>query len=252
MTSPESDRSGIQVITRAAAILRCLESEPDGLSLGAIAKRIDLPRSTVQRLVDALAHEQLLQIQGAGGVCLGPALMRLASHSHQDIIHQVRPYMEALSEKTGETAVLVNRNGTHLMLLHSVVSPQALRVAPSSGSFLSLYGTSGGKVLLSRMDDDAIVELLGPVLTPLTPKTPDLAHLLRELKQVRELGYACDSNEHMVGVGAIAVALLTSQGQYALALVGPVWRVEEQREPLRHALFKTRDALSNVLGSGLR
>ena len=257
MSSHDSDSganpvSGIQVISRAAAILRCLESEPEGLSLGAIAKRIDLPRSTVQRLVDALAHEQLLKVQGAGGVCLGPALMRLASHSHVDIIHQVRPYMEALTDKTGETCVLVNRNGTQLMLLHSVVSPQALRVAPSSGSFLSVYGTSGGKVLLSRMDDAEIVELLGPVLEPLTPQTPNLARLLEQLKEVRQQGYACDSNEHMMGVGAIAVALQTSQGQYALALVGPVWRVEETRESLRQALFSTRDALAQVLSGGLR
>ena len=252
MSGNDNDRNGIQVISRAAAILRCLESEPDGLSLGAIAKRIDLPRSTVQRLVDALAHEQLLKVQGAGGVCLGPALMRLASHSHVDIIQQVRPYMESLTEKTGETAVLVNRNGTHLMLLHSVVSPQPLRVAPSSGSFLSVYATSGGKALLAKMSDEAVVQLLGPQLEPLTPATPDLPRLLEQLAQVRMQGYACDANEHMMGIGAMAVALQTSQGQYALALVGPVWRVEAQCEAFRQALFETRDALAGVLSAGLR
>ncbi|MBC2677594.1 IclR family transcriptional regulator [Pseudomonas sp. CFBP 8771] len=250
--SSDNDRNGIQVISRAAAILRCLESEPDGLSLGAIAKRIELPRSTVQRLVDALAHEELLKVHGAGGVCLGPALMRLASNSHVDIIQQVRPYMEALTERTGETSVLVNRNGTHLMLLHSVVSPQPLRVAPSSGSFLSVYATSGGKALLAKMSDEAVVQLLGPVLEPLTPSTPDLPHLLEQLAEVRVRDYACDANEHMMGVGAVAVALQTSQGQYALALVGPVWRVEAQHEVFRQALFDTRQALTRALGAGLR
>ena len=59
--SKKSDaRGGIQVIARAANILRALEGEGEGLSLGEIAARVDLPRSTVQRIVTALADEQLL------------------------------------------------------------------------------------------------------------------------------------------------------------------------------------------------
>ena len=58
MTATDSDRGGVQVISRAAAILRSLEGEPAGLSLGEIAKRCGLPRSTVQRLGEALALEE--------------------------------------------------------------------------------------------------------------------------------------------------------------------------------------------------
>src|SRR5438132_5068512 len=48
------DKSQVQVIARAAAILRALEEEPAGLSLGQIAQRVALARSTVQRIVAAL------------------------------------------------------------------------------------------------------------------------------------------------------------------------------------------------------
>ena len=51
----KATKKGIQVIARAAAVLRALENEPAGLSLGKIAQRVDLSRSTVQRIVDALA-----------------------------------------------------------------------------------------------------------------------------------------------------------------------------------------------------
>ena len=40
---------GIQVIARAAAILRVLRDSQGGLSLGQISRQVDLPRSTVQR-----------------------------------------------------------------------------------------------------------------------------------------------------------------------------------------------------------
>ena len=59
----KSEKSGIQVvarsaatlitllIARSAAILRTLRAHPDGVNLGQIAANVDLPRSTVQRIV---------------------------------------------------------------------------------------------------------------------------------------------------------------------------------------------------------
>jgi DNA-binding IclR family transcriptional regulator len=55
-----ADKSQVQVIARAAAILRALEEEKSGLSLGQIASRVDLARSTVQRIVSALESEKLV------------------------------------------------------------------------------------------------------------------------------------------------------------------------------------------------
>src|ERR1700721_1185975 len=70
----------IQVIARAASVLRALEGEQEGLSLAQIAQRVDLARSTVQRIVDALRAEHfLIAATPTSGVRLGPALIRLAA-----------------------------------------------------------------------------------------------------------------------------------------------------------------------------
>ncbi|WP_113772160.1 helix-turn-helix domain-containing protein, partial [Escherichia coli] len=55
----ESDK-GIQVISRAASILREVVANPDGMSLGQLATATGLARSTVQRIVDALEMEFLV------------------------------------------------------------------------------------------------------------------------------------------------------------------------------------------------
>ena len=75
-----NDKSQVQVIARAAAILRALEDENSGLSLGQIAQRVNLARSTVQRIVAALETEKLViaatpngRVVTAGG--LAAALM---------------------------------------------------------------------------------------------------------------------------------------------------------------------------------
>ena len=77
---PSSPReAGIQSIARAAAVLRALERSPSGMSLGEIAAALDLPRSTIQRIVDALKDEGfLIRASPRGGVRLGPMLLRLA------------------------------------------------------------------------------------------------------------------------------------------------------------------------------
>src|SRR5258707_9300888 len=75
-----SDKNQVQVIARAAHIMRALEGEDAGLSLGQIAARVGLARSTVQRIVASLESERLLiAASPTGRVRLGPAILRLAS-----------------------------------------------------------------------------------------------------------------------------------------------------------------------------
>ncbi|NWA11456.1 IclR family transcriptional regulator [Pseudomonas gingeri] len=250
MSVPETERGSIQVIARAAAILRCLENEPGGLSLGAIAKRIDLPRSTVQRLVDALALEQLLEIQGPAGVRLGPALMRLASHSHVDVTQKARPYLEQLSRETGETVVLLHASGAELLILQMAVSNQPLRVVPDASSFLTMHATSGGKVLLARMSDEAVTQLLGKNLKSLTPRTQThLPDLLAELAHVRRTGVAFDADGHMPGVSAMGVELVIDQTAYALCVVAPSVRLEGARDKVRECLLATQKSMLKAFDS---
>ena len=72
--------SQIQVIARAASILRALEDEPSGLSLGQIAQRVNLARSTVQRIVAALAAERfVIAASPTARVRIGPTILRLAN-----------------------------------------------------------------------------------------------------------------------------------------------------------------------------
>ena len=75
-----NDKSQVQVIARAATILRALEDENAGLSLGQIAQRVNLARSTVQRIVAALETEKLVIAATPNGrVRLGPTILRLAA-----------------------------------------------------------------------------------------------------------------------------------------------------------------------------
>ncbi|WP_325949077.1 helix-turn-helix domain-containing protein [Pseudomonas putida] len=81
-TGKSARDNGVQVIARAAAILNALGTE--GLSLGQIAIKVGLARSTVQRIVQALETEGLVTA-GRKGVKLGPTLARLGSIARMDV-----------------------------------------------------------------------------------------------------------------------------------------------------------------------
>ena len=133
-------RQGIQVIARAAAILRALENESEGLSLGQIAKRVDLPRSTVQRIVSALADEQLLIAASPNArVMLGPAIVRMAANTHFEFAAFVRPHLESLAQQTGETVDLSMQRGDKMVFVDQIASSHRLSAISAVGAQITDY-----------------------------------------------------------------------------------------------------------------
>ena len=115
------NRNGIQVIARAACILRTLENESDGLSPRQIAERVNLPRSTVQRIVNALIEEYLLiGASATGKVKLGPAILRMAANTNFDFVRHVRSHLEVLAKRTGETVDLSQWQGKKMVFLDQI------------------------------------------------------------------------------------------------------------------------------------
>lgn len=75
-----SETGGVQVIERAAAILRALRDHAEGLSLAQLAAEVGLARSTVHRIVIALQREGFVApVSPQGKVQLGPGLVALAA-----------------------------------------------------------------------------------------------------------------------------------------------------------------------------
>ena len=144
-----SERQGIQVIARAAEILRTLQKNPEGLSLGEIAKHVNLPRSTVQRIVNSLNQESLVFLSCKSGVRLGPALLPLAAATRFKIAEMVHPLVEALSMQTRETASLCLLDQYKVVLIDQVPGNQPLIVLPDLGTSYPLHSTASGKALLA-------------------------------------------------------------------------------------------------------
>ena len=243
---------GIQVINRAARILRAVRDEGDGLSLGQIAERVGLPRSTVQRIVHALVEERLLMAASPNGrVRLGMEILALANSSKIDIVEIAHPHLKALSEATGETVDLAVLRKDHLVFVDQVAGNHRLRAVSAVGELFPLHCTANGKACLALLDDGEIRQRLkNRDLTIAGGKTRTLASLMDELKAIRRSGIAFDEEEHSSGISALGSAFRDQAGTiYAISIPAPTSRFAESRERVAPLLLATRDKLRQIVGT---
>jgi DNA-binding IclR family transcriptional regulator len=246
------DKSQVQVIARAAAILRALEEQPAGLSLGQIAQRVELARSTVQRIVAALAAEKLLiAASPTGRVRLGPTILRLAASARTDFVATARPFLVRLSDELSETVDLAAIKRDHLIFVDQVIGPQRLRAVSAIGETFPLYCTANGKAYLAQLDEVAVARLIGTHFERRTANTiTRLNDLLKELKAVRKSGVAFDREEHSVGICAAGVVIRDPLGNdLAISVPVPTQRFYAQEKVIVQRLLATRRALDEQLAS---
>ena len=243
-------RQGIQVIARAAKVLRILENEKDGLSLGQIAKRVSLPRSTVQRIVNALAEEQLLIAATPNArVALGPAILRMAANTNFDFAKFVLPHLESLAQRTGETVDLSMHRGNRMVFVDQITASHRLSAVSAVGESLPTFSSANGKAALSLLDNAAIAELLGNGLFKETPNTiTSMSDLIREIEAIRKTHIATDNEEHTEGICALGTAFLDPLGRiFAVSVPVPTIRFVRARESITAALLDFREGMLAAL-----
>ena len=126
-------------------MLRALDGENQGLSLAQLADRIGLPRSTVHRIVTALAAEGLVATASpAGRVRIGPEFARLASSSQADLWTEAEPFMRRIFDEIGETVDCSVLDGDHVRVIHGIQAHHHLRVTADIGSTFPLHCSRQG------------------------------------------------------------------------------------------------------------
>ena len=147
----KEQRNGVQVLARAATILRLLAADSSGgLTFSELVARSGLPRTTVHRIRGALEHEDFIFTDTATGrLHLGPGIMRLAM-AKRDLPTVVSPYLEQLARELNETVDLGVLDGMHVLFIAQHPAPQrSLMVVSQVGARFPAFCTANGKALLA-------------------------------------------------------------------------------------------------------
>jgi IclR family transcriptional regulator, acetate operon repressor len=230
---------GAQSIDRAAQLLVLVVEGDGATSVGELAERSGLPKSTVSRAVSALERRGLVQRDGVRrGVRPGPVLLGLARRGvpDADLVQLAAPTLEDLGRASGETINLAVPTPLGVEHLAQVDSSHFIGSTNWLGRRVAYPTTAVGRVFAAFG--------AGP------PRPdPDLPEAL--LEGVRALGYATVVGELEPGLAAMAAPVRDARGVTiaALSISGPEHRLTPARiAELVPVLVTGADGLSARLG----
>jgi DNA-binding IclR family transcriptional regulator len=215
-------------LERYVQVLEMLAAFPDSLALPELAQMLNLPKTTVYRLLNGLAESRLIMpARGrGGGYVLAPRLLHLlhlgSPGSVIELLTQER--LKELAEGTNLTAYLAKLTGhtVHSVVMRAPSAHWCLYVVP--GSAMAPHATASAKAILAHqpqaIQDAALAGTL-PKLTTNT-KTEKIA-IQAEYEQIRRTGFATCLAEDVDGIGALAcpVALEGLGVLYSVGVAGP-------------------------------
>lgn len=203
---------------RVLAVLKELARYPDGVGLEELTRVIGSPKPTVHRALGALRRAGLAGQDARGHYVLGDEFLRMAFAHHEARPEQVRvrPVLETLAARFGETAHYTVLDGREVVHRAKVDPPTgAVRLTSAIGGRNPAHATAAGKLLLAdrlRGRADVVAWAGSTELVRRTPHTRcsvDAVH--RDLENIRARGYGTDDQENEIGINCLALPVfLTS------------------------------------------
>ncbi len=220
--------SAVQSVERAFSVIGCLAGGPAGVS--EIAERVELPKSTVSRLLVTLVELGVVEQSGpGGGYRLGQYLRSLAGSAQptRRLIDISRPHLVELSHGTGEAAGLSVLENGQALYVDQVSAPSEIQVRDWTGERLAAHLVSSGLVLLAESGSEVVERYLAGPLERQTARTMTEPGALRKrLAGIRASGVAWVVEELIDGLSSVAAPIRDGQGR-AIAAVhvhGPSYR----------------------------
>ena len=212
-----------------------------------------LARSTVQRIVAALATEDFVaEAQPGRGVRIGPGLARIAASLSSNFTEILHPHLVALRDEVGETVDLSILSGGSAVFIDQIPGQQRLVALSAIGERFpaSLHRQRQGdpRVLSQRRTRPSSDRRRASPSIPIIRSTI-ARKLLRELEAARRKHLAFDLGEHGVGISAVGVAVVDAFGRpVAVSIPAPTHRFNDQRDSLAEALLAFREKLRSTVG----
>lgn len=204
--------SQVPAAERTIAVLRHLAAQSRPVPAAAIARDLDLPRSSTYHLLSTLAElgfvthlpEERTWALGPGAFELGQAYLHA-----RPLARLARPVLHRLAHDTGIPAHLAVLDGREVVYVVTERPPQAPPLVVDVGVRLPAHLTASGRALLAAQPLAQVRATFPdraslPRRTEIGPRTP--TELRRLLERVREDGVGREDGEIDERLASVAVA----------------------------------------------
>lgn len=252
--SPAPGDSYVQSFARGLEVIRSFSAQSPRQTLSEVAGRTGLTRAGARRI--------LLTLQTLGYVESDGKLFHLTARildlgfaylSSLPIWNLAEPLMETLAGQVKESCSAAVLDGTDIVYVMRVSTHKIMSISLGVGSRLPAYCTSMGRMLLSALPPDQMMQLLqASERSPRTRYTvTDPDELAAKIAQVRKQGWSMVNQELEEGLVSMAAAITDRAGQTvaALNISGQANRTSAKvmQETMLPALLETAQRISERL-----
>jgi IclR family KDG regulon transcriptional repressor len=244
----------INAVERALIILKQIAFSETGVGVREVARSMGISPSMAQKAIQALVAQgfarqnpetQMYEL-GSMAIQVGLAgLLRL------ELRQVARPYLQQLTDATGESSFLGVLQGDGAVYIDKVLSQTDLRMDVSLGSWRPLNCTAVGKDLLAYLPEARLIQLAEGAFRYPTPNSiRDLRLLEDQMAAIREQGFAIDQGEYVLEAMCLAAPVRNYEGDVIASVVvsGPMQRMEPSVEDIARKVVSCGDAISQALG----
>jgi DNA-binding IclR family transcriptional regulator len=248
----------IGALLHGLSILDLYSADERVLSVGEMARRLDMHKSSASRLAATLSAAGYLETAGAPGrYRLGSKLLGLAAIAAdaETLPRIATPVLERLVATCGETGHVAVLDGVDVVTVGVVDGWHSVRMHSTVGKRSPAYATAIGKALLAALPDAEVRRRYAGrrALERRTPNTiRTVAELVEQLGEVRANGWAADREELEDGLRCVAAPITDHRGAVAgaVGLSGPSDRMTPVTlRRLGRELTKTAAEVSAGLGA---
>ena len=245
---PSVSPQRIESVDNALRLILLLRDR-DRIGVTEAARELGVAPSTAHRLLGALGQRDFAVRDERKGYRAGPVLLDGSPRRAWDerVRVLVRPHLEHVAARVGETIHLVVRSGQHVTFIDGVESRQALRVGLRVGRVLPAHCTSGGTALLATLSNAELSDTYPSGLPEWAHQAMrDLAGLRRRLATVRSLGYAVNHGESEPGITAVGVCLRDAGDRPLAAMTVAVPDVRAGKESVEMLANELRSSAATM------
>ncbi|KZX96879.1 MULTISPECIES: IclR family transcriptional regulator [unclassified Sulfitobacter] len=254
-TNLDADRYLVPGLIRGFEVLDAFTPHRTELSLSEIARHLGLSRSAAFRTVYTLTHLGfLLQDARSQTYALGPAVLRLG-HGYmasRELVQIALPEIENLRDEIDWSTHLGVRDGRSVLYMLRVASRMGMGSIVHVGSRLPAAATTMGRVLLTDLDEEAIVALYrDDPQDGGAGQAQNMRSLLQQWKADRQSEIVVQLGSFERGMASVAAPIRDMSGSIvgAINATRAFDRPEPPNDRVTSAVLECARAISRQLGA---
>lgn len=226
----------VESVARAVKIIEALAMSPAGLS--ECARRVGLPKSTVARILATLEETEAVERAEDGRMFrLGPMVQRLSSAAGgpAQLAAFARPYLEELTNLTGEAAGISIPDGYRVHYIDQTEATHPVQVRDWTGELIPMHLVPSGLVIMAHWPEAQTERYLGRDLERTTPNSVTDPRAIRDrLAEIRDVGYVWVFEEFVEGINSVAAPVFEKETiTAAMHVHGPAYRFPAKAREVR-------------------